>query len=58
MPIIILLIKSIVRTYRFEKQIYHNTPWPHRSGRVQRESDVSPVKPAVNSPVNRAAYTR
>ncbi|EFK71741.1 hypothetical protein HMPREF9535_04355 [Escherichia coli MS 78-1] len=34
--------------------IYHNIPCPHRSGRVQRESGVSPVKPAVNSPLNRA----
>jgi len=28
MPVIILLIKSIVRTYRFEKEIYHNIPCP------------------------------
>lgn len=34
--------------------IYHNIPCPHRPGRVRRECGVSPVKPAVNSPLNRA----
>ncbi|AKM38029.1 hypothetical protein PCN061_p210 (plasmid) [Escherichia coli PCN061] len=46
-------VKTRVFAYTSET-IYHNIPCPHRSGRVQRESGVSPVKPAVNSPLNRA----
>ncbi len=33
---------------------YHNIPCPHLSGRVQRECGVSPAKPTVNHPANRA----
>ena len=40
------------------KLIYHNISWPHRSGRGRREYGVSPVKPAVNSPLNRAFCVR
>ncbi len=46
-------VATIFRT-RQASCFYHNIPCPHLSGRVQRECGVSPAKPTVNHPANRA----